>query len=226
LSVEHAPHHPALKHHFDSLRQQHEATSLGMWVFLASEVLIFAGLFLAYALYRGKFPAEFAAGSAHQNVWIGATNTAILLASSLTMALAVRAAQLGLRSQQVLFLALTLALGTAFLVIKLTLEWAEDYRHWMVPGLRFDLGAWKDPTFGRRVELYFFLYFTMTGLHALHMVAGMGVLAVLIALARRGRFDADYYSPVELTGLYWHFVDVIWIFLFPLFYLIATGSGH
>jgi cytochrome c oxidase subunit 3 len=225
LSVEHA-HHPALKHHFDSLRQQHEATSLGMWVFLASEVLIFAGLFLAYAIYKTTFPAEFAAGSAHQNVWLGATNTAVLLASSLTMALAVRAAQLGVRSQQVLFLALTLALGTAFLVIKLTFEWSHDYDERLVPGLRFDLGAWKDRAFGRRVELYFFLYFTMTGLHALHMVAGMGVLAVLIALARKGRFDPEYYSPVELTGLYWHFVDVIWIFLFPLFYLIGTGPGH
>ncbi len=225
MSAEHA-HHPALKHHFDSLAQQHEATSLGMWVFLASEVLIFAGLFLAYAIYKTMFPEEFQAGTAHQSVLIGTVNTAVLLASSLTMALAVRAAQLGVRGQQVLFLSLTLGLGTLFLVLKLTLEWAHDYREGLVPGLAFNLSAWKDVAFARRVEMYFVLYFVMTGLHALHMVAGMGVLAVLIVLARQGRFDPEYFSPVELTGLYWHFVDVIWIFLFPLFYLVAAGPGH
>jgi cytochrome c oxidase subunit 3 len=220
--------HPALAHHFDSLEQQHAADTLGMWVFLASELLFFGGVFTAYAVFRWKYPDAFAHGSGHQAVILGAVNTVVLLASSLTMALAVHAAQTGGRRALVGFLALTLALGAAFLGIK-AVEYTRDFRENLIPGYNFTLpqeelpaSASADPAaFVRQVELYFWLYFVMTGLHALHMVIGMAVMIVLLVKARRGRYTPEHYTPVELMGLYWHFVDIVWIFLFPLLYLIS-----
>jgi cytochrome c oxidase subunit 3 len=221
--------HPALAHHFDSLEQQHEAQTLGMWVFLASELLFFGGLFTAYTVFRYAYPEAFAFGSGHLVLALGTANTVILLGSSLTMALAVRAAQTGRRREQVFWLGMTLLLGTAFLGIK-AVEYGKDYAEELIPGWNFTLDtkdlprSVEDPAlFVRHVELYFWLYFVMTGLHALHMVIGLAVLAVLLARAWRGRYTPEYYAPVELAGLYWHFVDIIWIFLFPLLYLIG---GH
>jgi cytochrome c oxidase subunit III len=220
-----AEHHPALAHHFDSLEQQHGATSLGVWFFLASEVLIFGALFLGYTIYFWKFPDEWRAASSHLNAVLGGLNTAVLLGSSLTMALAVRAGQLGDRRQIVLYLALTLALGTAFLGVKAA-EWTHDYHLGLVPNLGFLPEPWREQGVNPyRVQLFFAIYFSMTGLHALHMIAGLAVIGWLIWLAHKGRFSAEYNSPVELTGLYWHFVDVVWIFLFPLFYLVG-GARH
>jgi cytochrome c oxidase subunit 3 len=204
----------AFAHQFDSAEHQHSAAQLGMWVFIAQEILFFGGLFLGYTYYRIAYGAAFVQGSHHLDITLGAINTAALIASSLTMALAVHNAQLGNRRPQVLFLLLTIALGSLFLGIK-TIEYAHKFHEHLVPGPTFTFEG--DP----HAQLFFGLYFLMTGLHALHMVIGIAILAVLTWLAWRGAYDSSYYSPVELTGLYWHFVDIIWIFLFPLLYLIG-----
>jgi cytochrome c oxidase subunit 3 len=211
-----------LAHHFDTLEQQHQAATLGRWMFLATEVMFFGGVFLGYAVARYYYPEAFAAGSAELNVPLGALNTAVLLGSSLTMALAVRAAQLADRRGLVRSLLLTLVLGTAFLVIK-GFEYRHDWAVGTVPRLRFDPRPKSDRGLvPGQVELFFMLYFTMTGLHALHMVIGMAVMGVMTFRARGGRYTTGYYAPVEALGLYWHFVDIIWIYLFPLFYLVGT----
>jgi cytochrome c oxidase subunit 3 len=206
-----------LAHQFEDLEQQHEAASLGMWVFLATEVMFFGGLFAGYTIYRNLYMPGFIAGSHLLNVAIGATNTAVLICSSLTMALAVRAAQMGKRNALVTFLVLTIFLGLAFILIKLTLEWRHDYHEGLAPGLHF---IFAGPN-AKAVELFFCFYFIMTGVHALHMVVGVGILLVLVVLGRKGHFGPDHYNAVETAGLYWHFVDIIWIFLFPLLYLIG-----
>ena len=207
----------ALAHQFEDLEQQHEAASLGMWIFLATEVMFFGGLFAGYTIYRNLYTTGFAAGSHHLNVTIGAINTAVLICSSLTMALAVRAAQMGKRSALVVFLILTMALGLAFILVKLALEWRHDYLEGFAPGLNFTFAG---PN-AKSLELFFVFYFMMTGVHALHMVVGVGVLGVLLVQAGKGRFGPERFSAVETAGLYWHFVDIIWIFLFPLLYLIG-----
>jgi cytochrome c oxidase subunit 3 len=203
-------------HHFDSLDQQREATWLGMWVFLVTEIMFFGGAFAVYLVYRSIFPQAFALGSHQLDIQLGAFNTAVLIGSSLTMALAVRGAQLGRSRTQVLFLLLTILLGLTFLGVKV-IEYGAKFEHHLFPGPSFHFESAQ----AGQVELFFGLYFAMTGLHALHMIIGIGVLAVLTWWAGRGRFTAEYHSPVELTGLYWHFVDIVWIFLFPLLYLIG-----
>lgn len=204
----------ALAHQFDDMQQQFEAASVGMWVFLATEVMFFGGLFAGYAAYRSKYPAAFAEGSHHLDVLLGGINTAVLIASSLTMALAVHSAQLGKRRALVLFLILTMLLGSVFLGIKYV-EYSHKWHAHLVPGRHFQYEGQP------QVELFLSFYFAMTGMHALHMVVGVGLMLVLLGLALRGRFSPDYYTPVEMGGLYWHFVDIIWIFLFPLLYLIG-----
>ena len=207
----------ALAEQFDDLGQQHEASSLGMWVFLATEVMFFGGLFTAYVLYRSFYLSAFESGSRLLDVRIGAFNTAVLLCSSLTMALAVRAAQLGKKKVLITFLLLTLLLGLTFVAVKLGLEWRHDYLEGFAPGVNWTF----DGTDWRHVEMFFCFYFFLTGIHALHMVIGVGILAVLITMAARGRFSPQRYNAVEMAGLYWHFVDVVWIFLYPLLYLIG-----
>ncbi len=207
----------ALAHQFDDLEQQHEAGNLGMWVFLATEILFFGGLFASYTIYRSLYLPAFEAGSHHLDVRFGALNTAVLITSSLTMALAVHAAQTGKRKQLITYLVLTMLLGALFLGIKLVFEWGYDYREHLVPGIDFVYRGHITP----KVELFFLFYFFMTGMHALHMVIGLGIMTYLVIQARRGRFTPEYYSPVEVSGLYWHFVDIVWIFLFPLLYLIG-----
>jgi len=208
-------HHPAQQHHFDSLEQQHEAATLGMWLFLVTEVLFFGGLFLAYMLYRVWYPAAWAEGSNELDVQLGAINTAVLIASSLTMALAVRGAQTGLRRATVNWLLLTMVLGLTFLVIKY-FEYYEKFEHHHVPGPNFVF----EGTNAGPVQIYFSLYFLMTGLHATHMLIGFVLLSVIAWMAHKGRFSPEWYTPVEISGLYWHFVDIVWIFLFPLLYLV------
>jgi cytochrome c oxidase subunit 3 len=208
--------HPRLAHHFADLAEQKAASSLGMWVFIAQEIMFFGGLFLAYTVYRGLYASGFAAASHHLDWKLGAFNTAVLIGSSLTMALAVHAAAVGHRRHTVLFLLLTIALGAVFLGVKVV-EYADKFEHHLVPGPGF---AFPEPH-ARAAQVFYSLYFAMTGLHALHMVVGIPILAVLALLAGRGRFTPTYHTPVEMTGLYWHFVDIIWIFLFPLLYLIA-----
>ncbi|HZS08780.1 MAG TPA: cytochrome c oxidase subunit 3 family protein [Blastocatellia bacterium] len=209
-------HHPALKHHFADFEQQREAGTLGMWVFLVTEIMFFGGLFMTYIVYRTWHPAAFAAASHELDVPLGSVNTIVLIASSLTMALAVYSAQTGGRKATVAFLALTLALGLVFLGIKFV-EYHHKFVEGHVPGANFNFAE----PYRRDAQMFFSLYFAMTGVHALHMVVGVGILAVLIVMAWRGRFSPEYHTPVELSGLYWHFVDIIWIFLFPLLYLIG-----
>ena len=209
----------ALQHHFDSLEQQHEASSLGMWVFLVTEIMFFGALFTAYVVYRTFYPAAFADASSHLDITLGGVNTAVLICSSLTMALAVRGAQVGNRKELIIFLILTSLLGLAFLGIK-SVEYADKFKHHLVPGSGFSYPS----TDARQVQLFFSVYFAMTGLHALHMIIGIGVLAVLLVKACRGAYTPEYHTPVEMSGLYWHFVDIVWIFLFPLLYLI--GRHH
>jgi cytochrome c oxidase subunit 3 len=179
------------------MRQQRETATLGMWVFLATEVLFFGGLFAAYLVYRIWYPSTFGEASRQLHLAFGATNTAVLITSSLTMALAVRASAIGRRSTLVLFLVLTMILGAAFLGIK-SAEYYHKYTEHLIPGPGF------------RFE----------GPDALHMIIGLGILTVILIMALRGRFTIAWHTPVEVSGLYWHFVDIVWIFLFPLLYLI------
>ena len=224
-------HHPALQHQFADLRQQKEAVTLGMWVFIAQEVLFFGGLFAAYAVYRSTYPAAFSAGSHHLSWKIGFANTLVLIGSSLTMAMAVHAAAVGKRRRVVAFLLATVLLGGVFLGVKY-FEYREkiapclgDGPHagCLVPGERFDASAVHlEGAEGGHVQIFFSLYFGMTGLHALHMIVGIPILATIAFMAGRGHFSPEYHTPVELVGLYWHFVDIIWIFLFPLLYLFGA----
>ena len=211
--------HPALAHQFDSLEQQTEAATLGMWVFLVTEVLFFGGLFVTYTVYRALYPAAFAAASHELDILQGGINTAVLITSSLTMALAVRAAQLGQRRLLMTMLLLTMLLGTVFLGIK-AFEYYHKFVEHHVPGLAFEF----EKEHVRHAQLFFSLYFLMTGLHAIHMIIGIAVLLVMWVWSWRGRITAEYFGPIEISGLYWHFVDIVWIFLFPLLYLIGRHA--
>jgi len=223
--------HEALQHHFTTLKQQKEAASLGMWVFIAQEVLFFGGLFTAYAVYRGMYPAAFSAGSHHLSWKIGFANTLVLIGSSFTMALAVYSASIGKKARIVGFLLATILLGSVFLGVKY-FEYAEKIRPCfgdgehagcLVPGEDFDPSTVHlEGAAGREAQIFFSLYFAMTGLHALHMIIGIPIIGTVAALAGRGRYSPEYHTPVEILGLYWHFVDIIWVFLFPLLYLIGA----
>ena len=252
----HAAHHPALQHHFESMPQQKEAAVLGMWTFLITEILFFGGLFMAYMLYRIWYHDAFVAASSSITLFWGALNTVVLIGSSLTMALAVRSAQTSQRNATVVWLILTMILGTVFLGVKV-IEYADKFEHHHVPGPDFvweshpagaeggvvegaaaqavggaehgpaaapathaAAAASRDPALQQHTQIFFSLYFTMTGLHALHMIIGIALMMVITWMAWQGKFDAHYYTPVEMSGLYWHFVDIVWIYLFPLLYLI------
>ena len=235
----HAGHHPSLQHQFDSLEQQKESSTLGMWMFLVTEIMFFGGVFTAYVIYRSmpQFHGVFATASHELNVLLGAINTGVLIFSSLTMALAIRAAQVNRQKLILLFLVLTIALGSTFLVVK-AFEYKEKFEHSLVPGPGFQFmgmtyrGFASEPehmspeliAIGGRAQIFFALYFIMTGIHALHMIIGIGVLIWLFVLSWKRRFDSTYYNPLECAGLYWHFVDIVWIFLFPLLYLIGAHA--
>lgn len=209
-------HSLALRHHFASAEQQKDASTLGMWIFLVTEIMFFGGMFTAYTIYRTAYAPAFGAASSTLDITLGAINTAVLICSSLTMALSVHSAQIGHRKRIVAFLVLTMLLGSVFLGIK-AVEWHHKYVEHHIPGPLFH---WEGEN-GGSTQLFFSLYFAMTGLHALHMVIGVGLLLVLTWKAWRWEFSPLYYTPVEMVGLYWHFVDIVWIFLFPLLYLVA-----
>jgi cytochrome c oxidase subunit III len=219
---EHADaHHPALQHHFDTMQQQKEASVLGMWVFLLTEILFFGGLFMAYTLYRIWYYDAFVEGSLQLDLFWGTLNTAVLIGSSLTMALAVRAAQTNNRKLTMAMLIATMVLGTVFLGVKV-IEYEHKFAVGLIPGPDF---VWPgNEAIGRNVQIFYSLYFTMTGLHALHMIIGLGIMSVILWMAYKHRFDSEYYAPVEMTGLYWHFVDIVWIYLFPLLYLVERHN--
>lgn len=212
-------HHPSadehVAHHFENAQQQYESGNLGMWLFLITEVMFFGGMFAAYGIYRTWYPDAFAIASKATNVPLGAMNTIVLIVSSVTMALAVQSAQLGKQKRLLGNILATMFFGTVFLVVK-AFEYREKWIHHHVPGLNF---AWEGEG-GREVQILYCLYFAMTGMHAVHMVVGLGIMTWLYLTAKKGLYTPKYYNPVEICGLYWHFVDIVWIFLFPLLYLI------
>lgn len=239
--------HSLLHHHFDDMAQQRESTSLGMWTFLVTEVMMFGALMFAYTLYRHFYYPAFVAGSHHLNIAAGTINTFVLLGSSFTMVLAVRCAQLKMKKGLVGWLIVTMLFGVAFLGIK-AYEWHADYEEGLVPAVNWNPGSGESETsktqqftdnvtadsavhsgnYGNLInkdnmQLYFVLYFCMTGLHAIHMIIGLAIVGVMTWMAHKGRFTNGNDQPIELVGLYWHFVDIVWIFLFPLLYLIG---GH
>ncbi|HYV83281.1 MAG TPA: cytochrome c oxidase subunit 3 family protein [Pyrinomonadaceae bacterium] len=234
--------HPALQHHFENMEQQREAGTLGMWVFLVTEIMFFGGMFLAYTLYRSLYPAAFASASNHLDITLGAVNTGVLILSSFTMAMAVYFTQVGKHRPQVLCLILTLVLGLTFLGIKAK-EYSDKYHDHLIPG-RLIPGNPFNPAVAEhgdtdphklhligdatveKVQMFYWIYFAMTGMHALHMIIGAGLLTYLIIFSLKRRFDPEYHSPVEVIGLYWHFVDIVWIFLFPLLYLLGRHLEH
>jgi cytochrome c oxidase subunit 3 len=294
-------HPPGLQHQFEDMEQQQDSAIIGMWVFLAQEIMFFGGIFTAYLVFRYQYPMAFADGSNHLNAFWGFVNTLVLIVSSLTMALAVLFAQRGNRNMQVLMIILTMLFGTAFLGVK-AVEYTDKYNHGLIPvsGLNkvvkegegddhasvnlslttrvsaaeeagsgeeakpyinptgdfqwatgeslvkhaqdngflteaeqigyFSSGKFDQKKFGDKVQIFYWLYFAMTGLHALHMVVGLIIMTWLLWMAWKGTFSAEYYAPVEVSGLYWHFVDIVWIFLFPLLYLLGrhfiSGGGH
>lgn len=226
MSSAHASTGP-LRHHFATAEQQKEASVLGMWVFIAQEILFFGGLFGAYVVYRALYPHAFADASGHLDWKLGAANTLVLICSSFTMAMAVHSASEGRRRAIVAWLAGTILLGAVFLGIKVV-EYADKFEHHLVPGTHFRYephhpeNLVRDEDLARHAQLYYSMYFAMTGLHALHMIIGIPILAWIGWRAHRGEFGPHYDSPVEITGLYWHFVDIVWIFLFPLLYLIGA----
>jgi cytochrome c oxidase subunit 3 len=223
-AVTHDPHHhPALAHHFDSLEQQTEASLLGMWVFLVTEILFFGGALMTYMVYRRWFPDAFAQASSEIAILPGAINTGVLILSSLTMALAVHAAQTGERTKIMFFIVVTMILGAAFLGIK-GYEYHEKFVEGHIPGLGLEFRF--EPEYYRPAQIFFSLYFVLTGLHALHMIVGLGIMTWMLIWVKQGVITPEYYSPIEISGLYWHFVDIVWIFLFPLLYLIGRHVHH
>lgn len=202
---------------FEDMPQQYETANLGMWTFLATEVLFFGGLFLAYAVYRHFYDADFIAAIKHTDIFYGTLNSSLLLTSGLTMALAVQAAAENRIKVIVPLLVVTIILGLGFLTGK-GLEYAKDVSDKLVPGPNFD------PSLPVHAQLFFWLYWAMTALHTIHMIIGVGVLLVMTWLAHRKKFSAQYYTPLEIAGLYWAFVDIVWIFLYPLLYLIGRHS--
>jgi cytochrome c oxidase subunit 3 len=223
--------HTALARHrleeqYENLEQQHQAATLGIWVFLATEVMFFGALFVAVFVNRSLYPEEFERASSRLNWVIGGVNTLVLLLSSLMIVLAVHYAQRGIRKRVVVFLGLTALLGLCFLCLK-GVEYYGDYVENLIPGWRFKAEEWVSreglrPDQVPHVKLFLFLYWVMTSLHALHVTIGICVVLIVMILARRGRFSAEYYTPVDVTALYWHFVDVVWIFLLPTLYLLGT----
>jgi len=226
---------PQHRHHFETEQQQREAGSFGMWLFLLTELMFFGGMFFAYLLYRNWYYEAFVAASNQLSVPLGAVNTVILIASGFFMALGVWASEVGKKNLLVLFLVLTTVFGFAFLGIK-SVEYHEKWEKHHIPGSSFDVREFINPPLNaktgkateqplapdmaQKTQVFFFLYFAMTGMHALHMIIGLGVLFWLIARAQLGEFTSGYVAPIENFGLYWHFVDIVWLFLFPLLYLI------
>jgi cytochrome c oxidase subunit III len=204
-----------VQHHFVDSDQQFESAKMGMWIFLVTEILFFGGLFLAYIVFRSWYPELYLMASDHLDTFWGAVNTVVLIGSSLTVAMAIRSAQLNQQKGLIINLAITIALACIFMVIKYF-----EYTH------KFELGIYPGAFYTYEgiphdlANIFFSIYYMMTGLHGVHVLIGIGLMIWLIIRARKGHFHSEYYSPVEITGLYWHLVDIIWIFLFPLLYLI------
>jgi cytochrome c oxidase subunit 3 len=226
---------PQHRHHFETPEQQREAGTFGMWLFLLTEIMFFGGLFFAYLLYRNWYNPAFVAASNQLSIPLGTVNTAVLITSGFFMALAVWAAEVRKKGLLVLTLVLTTVFGLVFLGVKY-FEYKEKWEKHHIPGASFDISEFVNPPLNpqtgkpteeplapdmaQKTQVFFSLYFAMTGMHALHMIIGIGLLFWYISRAQRGDFSAGYVAPIENFALYWHFVDIVWIFLFPLLYLI------
>jgi cytochrome c oxidase subunit 3 len=226
---EHAAHPPYLRHHFATVEQQRETASFGMWLFLLTEIMFFGGMFAAYLIYRNWYYPAFVAGSHQLSIFLGTFNTAVLICSSFTMAMGVHAAEMKWRKPLVGWLLATIVLGSVFLGVK-AVEYHEKWEKQHVPGLNFNAENFIHPTdsepplapdMAAKTQVYFSLYFAMTGMHALHMIIGISILLVLVVRAWGGAYTQGHMTTIENFGLYWHFVDIVWIFLFPLLYLIS-----
>ncbi len=204
-----------VQHHFVDSEQQFDSAKLGMWLFLVTEILFFGGLFVAYIVYRAWNPELFIKASVELNTLLGAANTAVLIFSSLTMALSIREIQLNRVNRSIMYMAMTIACALFFMVVKY-FEYMHKFEIGIYPGEGYTFAGIDDP----QANIFFSIYYMMTGLHGIHVVIGIGLIGWLILKARAGAFSSAYYTPIEITGLYWHLVDIIWIFLFPLFYLI------
>jgi cytochrome c oxidase subunit 3 len=224
--------HPAhLRHHFETVEQQREASSFGMWLFLLTEIMFFGGLFAAYLIYRNWYYPAFVAGSHQLSIWLGGINTVVLISSSFTMAMGVYSAEMKNKRGLLLALGATLILGLVFLGIK-AVEYTEKYEKHHIPGANFSIEEFVNPAdltkdkplaydMAEKTQMYFSLYFAMTGMHALHMIIGIAILTILMIRAWGGAYTDGHMTTIENFGLYWHFVDIVWIFLFPLLYLIS-----
>lgn len=203
-------------HHFDSAEQAFESSKMGLWLFLVTEILLFGGLFVTYIIYRGLYPEAFHEASHHLNKVLGAVNTVVLICSSVTMALAVDRTRQNDSNKANQYLLMTLFFAAVFMIIKY-IEYTHKIHEGLLPAGLFTYSGVEHP----KVPLFFSLYFMMTGLHGIHVLAGMIVIAWLLRRSNKGHFSSQYYTPVELGGIYWHLVDLIWIYLFPLLYLIG-----
>ena len=219
----HVVEEPGLRHHFADMEQQRASATLGMWVFLVTEIMFFGGLFLAYLVYRSAHFGAFAIGSEHMDFWLGTINTVILLCSSLLVALSVHAVQVGKTKLCAVLLLIAALCGVGFLGVK-GVEYYGHYQEGAVPGPYWHLDL-PQGTDVQNVQMFFYIYFVMTGLHAIHVTIGIGLLAVIAWFAWKGRYSPAYHNPVHVSGLYWHFVDVVWIFLYPLLYLISAKKA-
>lgn len=205
-------------HHFDTAETEFSAAKLGFWIFLCTEVLMFGGLFVAYTYFRTLMPETFAEAHKTLSIPLGTVNTVVLIGSSFTMAMAIRAAMVNQQKLMMACLTITLLAAAAFMVIKLGFEWPHKFHEGTLPAHWYTYEGLRDVT---APHLFYGLYFVMTGLHGVHVIIGMGLIIWLMVLGKKGRFYSGYYTPLEITGLYWHFVDLVWIFLFPLFYLVG-----
>jgi len=234
---EHDHAHPQyLRHHFETVEQQREATAFGMWLFLLTEIMFFGGLFCAYLIFRNWYYPAFAAASNTLSIALGTANTAVLITSGFAMAMGVWCAETKRRKGLVISLIFTILFGLVFLGIKYV-EYSEKFELHHVPGADFSIAQFVHPSaashetplapdMAEKTQVYFSLYFAMTGMHALHMIIGIAVLFWLLVRAQQGAYTNGYVQPIEYFGLYWHFVDIVWIFLFPLLYLINRHPGR
>ncbi len=237
LAESHHEHPPYQRHHFESVDQQFDATNFAMWLFLLTEVMFFGGLFMAYLVMRNWYYPAFVVASHQLSIFWGTLNTAVLIASSFTMAMSVWSAEVRRKKSLLIYLCLTIFFGLTFLGIK-GIEWHEKWEKHHIPGLNYSVQSFVNPQsdpevykeyqdkaltpdMAQKTEEYFFLYFAMTGMHALHMVIGVGILVFMVFRAKAGAFTNGHVTFVENFGLYWHFVDIIWIYLFALLYLIS-----
>ncbi len=216
MSANNINHQSHLAHHFSDSEQQADSAKLGMWLFLLTEILLFGGLFVAYSIYRSWHPDMFYNAHKFLDITMGTINTIVLITSSVTMALSIRSIQLNNRQNSIKFLWATLFLAGVFLVIKY-FEYAHKIHLGQLPGEFYTFEGIE----GSNPHIFFSVYFMMTGLHGIHILGGIGVISWILRNTYRNKYSAEYYTPVEMTGLYWHLVDLIWIFLFPLFYLIG-----